>query len=136
MALLLSERRDPELKQGWWSGSTLYSISAPSLQLLAVVGIVVFLLWTSSYLNYKAPTINASLLLLLLPLVLLLVALYGRLVVPAPNVKVKHSHGEDGASSPWGLAALGTLVLVLVYYRPHLIFVVGIVFLYMYILSI
>ncbi|MED6192886.1 hypothetical protein PIB30_013976 [Stylosanthes scabra] len=125
-----------EVKKGW-SGNTMYSISTPPLQLVAIVGIVVFLLWTSSYMNYKASmetaTVNANL--LILPLVLLLIALYGRLAVPVKNY-YNYSNSEDGSSaSPAGLAAMASLVLVLVYHRPYLIFVVAILFLYTYVLS-
>ncbi|MED6118839.1 hypothetical protein PIB30_006334 [Stylosanthes scabra] len=124
-----------ELKKGW-SGNTVYPVSAPPLQLVAIVGIVVFLLWTSSYMNYKASmqtaTANTNLLVLILPVLLLLIALYGRLAVP-----VKHySNNEDEpSSSPIGLAAMASLVLVLIYHQPHLIFVVAILFLYTYVLS-
>ncbi|KAL1366290.1 hypothetical protein HN51_014135 [Arachis hypogaea] len=139
MASTLSDKTDTELKQGW-SGKTLYSVSAPPLQLVAIVGIVVLLLWISSYMNYKASmqtaTANANLLLLILPLVLLLTALYGRLAVPLKQYYYK-SNGEDGpSSSPSGLAAMVALVLVLVYHRPHLIFVVAIVLFYTYVLSV
>lgn len=135
MAWVLNERRDP----GW--KKSLSSISAPPLPLLAIVGIVVFLLWVSSYLNYKSamqtPTVNVNLFLLFLPLVITLIAQFGRYVVP-PALNVTSSHGEDGAAgpSPWGWVALLVLLLILISNQLHPMFVIAIVFLYMYIVSV
>ncbi|KAI4336778.1 hypothetical protein L6164_015260 [Bauhinia variegata] len=79
MGWLFKERRGPAWKQGW-TENTLSSISAPPLPLVTIVGIVMFLLWVSSYINFKTSmetaVINLNLLLLFLPLVLIFIARY------------------------------------------------------------
>ncbi|XP_027348416.1 uncharacterized protein LOC113859969 [Abrus precatorius] len=140
MSSVLNERRDAEWKKTW-TGNTL--LSAPPLSLLAIVGIVVFLLWLSSYLNlnYKytamqMATTNLKMLLLFLPLVLTLMAQGGRLVVPASSVARFHDRDEESESSIyWGWVTFVVFLLVLISYRLHPIFVIAIVFLYVYILS-
>ncbi|KAG5048005.1 hypothetical protein JHK85_009108 [Glycine max] len=123
----LKERRGPAWKQGW-TRSTLYSLSAPPLQLLAIVAIVMFLLFVPSYINFKSTvqtaTIGFHVFLLFLPLLLIFVAYtiskYGpRLVVPAPppffgGIRVRTEAGSGGF--PWGVAALVVLLLVLASY--------------------
>ncbi|KAJ7957868.1 Transmembrane protein [Quillaja saponaria] len=122
---LLKERRSPTWKQGW-TENTLSSMSAPPLPVVAIVGIVILLLWISSYTSYKSQVqttmINFNLFLLLLPLLLLFLAdfinKYERLAYPAtnPTKKVVGQAEEDG-SSPWGVAALVVLLLVLIWYQ-------------------
>ncbi|KAJ1394870.1 putative transmembrane protein [Sesbania bispinosa] len=137
MSSVVLERRD---EKGWSRGNSLVSITAPPLQLVAIVGIVVFLLWVSSYMNYKAAmqttTINVNLFLLFLPLVITLIAQYGRFMVPEPPKVTTSGGGEDGGPSPWGWVALVVLLLSLISYRLHPIFVVTIVLFYLYILSV
>ena len=123
MGLLWKERRGPAWKHGW-TVSTLSSISAPPLPLVLIIGIVIFLLSISSYLNYKSTMqnvmINFNMILLVLPLLLIFithsVSRYGQIVIPALHVKQQFL-GQAGRS-PWGVAALVVLLLVLVSYQP------------------
>ena len=125
------ERRGPAWKQGW-TISTLSSISAPPLQLLAVVGIVMFLLFVPSYIKFKSTmqtaTINLNFLLLFLPLVLIFIAhsisRHGsRLVVPVPLLSLGRALARTrtggAGGSPWGVAALVVLLLVLAFFRSN-----------------
>ncbi|KAK7400217.1 hypothetical protein VNO78_11417 [Psophocarpus tetragonolobus] len=138
MASPLNQRREPEWKKAW-TGNTLLSV--PPLPLLAIVGIVVFLLWVSSYLNnyssMQIATTNVNLFLLFLPLVLTLIAQGARFVLPAPSVTRLHDGDAESESSslPWGLFVSVVMLLVLISYRLHPIFVTAIVFLYVYLLS-
>lgn len=106
--------------------NTLSSLSAPPLQLLFIVGIVMFLLFVPSYINFKSTvqtaTIGFHVFLLVLPLLLIFIAYtiskYGpRLVLPAPpsffgSVPVR----TEAGGFPWGVAALVLLLLVLASY--------------------
>nr|KYP47941.1 hypothetical protein KK1_030428 [Cajanus cajan]KYP47943.1 hypothetical protein KK1_030430 [Cajanus cajan] len=136
MATTLKERRDSQWNSAW-TGDTLSS--APPLPLLAIVGIVVFLLWVSSYLNHtmQTATTNVNLFLLFLPLVLTLVAQGGRLMLPSPKVTGLHDGDavSESSSMPWGWIVSVLMFLVLISNRLHPIFVVAIVFLYVYFLS-
>ncbi|XP_020229205.1 uncharacterized protein LOC109810205 [Cajanus cajan] len=121
----LKERRGPAWKQGW-TISTLSSLSAPPLQLVAIVGIVMFLLFLPSYINFKSTlhtaTIAFHVFLLFLPLFLILIAYtiskHGpRLLVPPPppfsgGIRLRTPPG----GFPWGVAALVVLLLVLASY--------------------
>ncbi|XP_061373309.1 uncharacterized protein LOC133315659 [Gastrolobium bilobum] len=125
----LKERRGPAWKQGW-TINTLYSISAPPLQLLSIVGIVMFLLFVPSYINFKSTvqttTVSFHVFLLVLPVVLIFIAYYisrcgTRLVLPVPpsffgRVRMRARTSETGGSSPWGVAASVVLLLVLASY--------------------
>ncbi|KAJ1421627.1 hypothetical protein SESBI_13579 [Sesbania bispinosa] len=129
----LKERRGPAWKQGW-TKNTLSSLSAPPLQLVSIVGIVMFLLFVPSYVNFKSTvktaTIGFHLFLLILPLLLILIAysiskLSGaRLVVPLPlsffgrRLRPRSSEASTSAS-PWGVAALVVLLLVLASYLSN-----------------
>ncbi|QCE16689.1 uncharacterized protein LOC114163737 [Vigna unguiculata] len=124
----LKERRGPAWKQGWTT-NTLCSLSAPPLQLLAIVAIVMFLLFVPSYVNFKSTvhtaTVGFHLFLLLLPLFLIVVAYAiskhgSRLVLPAPppflgGIRLR----TDGGGFPWGVAALVVLLLVLASYLSN-----------------
>ncbi|QCD83999.1 hypothetical protein DEO72_LG2g4349 [Vigna unguiculata] len=143
MASPLNERREPEWKQAW-IGNTLLSV--PPLPLLAIVGIVVFLLWVSTQLNnnylvMQIATTNFNFFLLFLPLVLTLVAQGTRLLPPAPSVmRPLHdgdveSEASSSSSMPWGWVISVLMLLLLISYRLHPILVVGIVFFYVYFLS-
>lgn len=139
MASPLNERSEPESKQAW-RGNNLLSVPPPPL--LAIVGIVVFLLWVSSQLNnnylvMQIATTNVNFFLLFLPLVLTLIVQGTRLVPPAPSVRPLHDGDAESESSsiPWGWVVSVLMLLVLTSYRLHPILVVGIVFLYVYLLS-
>lgn len=134
MATVVNESRDLELKKGWMENS-LSSISTPPLQLLALVGIVVFLLWISSYMNMQSTSTNLNLFLLFLTLLITLISLFGRYMAPASNSNVIEG-GDDGVQSTWGSVALLVFLLVFISNRLHPMFVVTIVFLYMYVLSV
>ncbi|KAL1309306.1 hypothetical protein HN51_052005 [Arachis hypogaea] len=128
----LKERRGPAWKQGW-TMNTLSSISAPPFQLVAIVAIVMFLLLLPSYIKLRTTmqtaTINLNFLLLFLPLLLILVAhsisKHGsRLVLPAPVSSLARAMGRTssagtGGGSPWGVAALVVLLLVLAFFRSN-----------------
>ncbi|KAK2383666.1 hypothetical protein P8452_38741 [Trifolium repens] len=133
MASLVNESNDSEIKKGWMENS-LSSISTPPLQLVAIVGIVVFLLWISSYMNMQSTSTNLNLFLLFLTLVITLISLFGRYVAPESNVT--NMDGGDGGQSTWGSVALLMFLLVFISNRLHPLFVVAIVFLYMYVLSV
>lgn len=125
----LKERRGPAWKQGW-TKNTLSSISAPPFQLVAIVGIVMFLLLVPSFINFKSTmqtaTINFNLFLLVLPLMLILIAQFisrygARLVVPVPPSIFRRGRAQTGGGggSPWGVATLVVLLLVLAFYRSN-----------------
>jgi hypothetical protein len=133
MASLVNESNDSEIKKGWMENS-LSSITTPPLQLVAIVGIVVFLLWISSYMNMQSTSTNLNLFLLFLTLVITLISLFGRYVAPESNVT--NMDGGDGGQSTWGSVALLMFLLVFISNRLHPLFVVAIVFLYMYVLSV
>ncbi|CAJ2677986.1 unnamed protein product [Trifolium pratense] len=133
MASLVNESNDSELKKGWMENS-FSSISTPPLQLVAIVGIVVFLLCISSYMNMQSTSTNLNLFLLFLTLVITLISLFGRYVAPQSNVT--NMDGGDGGQSTWGSVALLMFLLVFISNRLHPLFVVAIVFLYMYVLSV
>jgi hypothetical protein len=133
MASLVNESNDSEIKKGWMENS-LSSITTPPLQLVAIVGIVVFLLWISSYMNMQSTSTNLNLFLLFLTLVITLMSLFGRYVAPESNVT--NMDGGDGGQSTWGSVALLMFLLIFISNRLHPLFVVAIVFLYMYVLSV
>ncbi|KAK7409913.1 hypothetical protein VNO78_00312 [Psophocarpus tetragonolobus] len=123
----LKERRGPAWKQGW-TRSTLYSLSAPPLQLLAIVGIVMFLLFVPSYINLRSTvqtaTIAFHVFLLVLPLLLILVAYaiskHGpRLVLPAPPSFFGGGVQTEAGGFPWGVAAFVLLLIVLASYLSN-----------------
>ncbi|KAH7518474.1 hypothetical protein FEM48_Zijuj09G0175300 [Ziziphus jujuba var. spinosa] len=114
MEWFYTKRRGPEWKQGWTS-QTLTSMSAPPFHLLTIFAIVIFLLWFSQYTGYKAQfqqtAINFQLFLMVLPLLLILfMASYssGGLF----NLQLRRPEG-----SPWGVAILLLLILVLLSYQ-------------------
>ncbi|CAL5213742.1 unnamed protein product [Lathyrus oleraceus] len=132
MASLVNKSSDSEMKKGLMENS-LSSLSTPPLQLMAIVGIVVFLLWISSYINMQSTSTKLNLLLLFLTLVISLISLFGRHV--APTSIVTNLDGGDGGQSTWGSIALLVFLLVFISNRLHPVFVVAIVFMYMYVLS-
>ncbi|KAM7479403.1 hypothetical protein LguiA_027616 [Lonicera macranthoides] len=127
MEWLYPKRRGPEWKQGW-TGQTLSNISAPPLPLLAFFGIVVFLLSVSQYTNYKSQLkntkINFQLFLLLVPVLLIFFMRSGltigrlRFNFWSPRLRPDSSAQRGGTgASPWGVAMLLALLLVLVSYQ-------------------
>lgn len=124
----LKERRGPAWKQGW-TISTFSSISAPPLQLLSIVAIVIFLLFIPSYINFKSTvqtaTINFHLFRLVLPLLLIFIAYFislcgSRLVLPVMFFGRRVvATGGGGGGSPWSVAAFVVLVLVLASYLSN-----------------
>jgi len=117
------KRRGPEWKQGW-TGQTLASISAPPLPLLAIFAIVIFLLSISQYTNYKAQLqysmINFQLFLLLLPILLIFLVLSGltsgRFTL-WPLRPDRDTAARRTGGSPWGVAILLVVLLLLVSYQ-------------------
>jgi len=127
MAWLWKERRGPAWKQGWTT-NTLCSLSAPPLQLLTIVAIVMFLLFVPSYVNFKSTVQTANLafhvFLLLLPLFLIFVAYAiskhgSRLVLPAPPPFFGGIRVRTEGGFPWGVAALVVLLFVLASYLSN-----------------
>jgi hypothetical protein len=101
-------------------------ISAPPFQLVSIVGIVMFLLFVPSYINFKSTVQKANitlhLFLLVLPLLLIFIAYFisrcgPRFVLPVDffgrQLVQSRARTEGGGSSPWGLAALVVLLLIL-----------------------
>lgn len=124
------KRRGPEWKQSWTS-QTLSTISSPPLQLLAIFAIVLFLLSLSQYTTYKSQLnntrINFQLFLFLVP-VLLIFFIRSSLVTNAngrsfnfwvrgPQLRRDVSDHRPPGASPWGVAVLVLLLLVLVSYQ-------------------
>ncbi|XAR72735.1 hypothetical protein NMG60_11019475 [Bertholletia excelsa] len=122
MEWLYPKRRGPEWKQGW-TERTLYSISLPPLPLLAIFAIVIFLLFVSQYTSYKAQVHSASanlhLFLFLLPILLAFIMLPvlagGRIAFWASPYNEEPR--QRGGGSPWGVAILVVVLLVLVSYH-------------------
>ncbi|CAN6554663.1 unnamed protein product [Malus baccata var. baccata] len=122
------KRRRPQLKQGW-TGQTLTSISAPPPHLLTIFAIVIALLWLSQYTDYKSQmqhtALNFQIFLISLPILLVfLVASYSSISSSGWfNFRVRRREHESvhrvggGSSSPWGVAVLLVLLLVLVSYQ-------------------
>ncbi|ONH92178.1 hypothetical protein PRUPE_8G160400 [Prunus persica] len=123
-------RRGPEWKQGW-TCQTLASISAPPLHLLTIFAIVIGLLWLSQYTEYKAQmqhtAFNFQLFLMVLP-VLLIFVVASCSSVPSSGwfsfwsqhpqrVPAHPARGGGGSGSPWGVAFLLVLILVLLSYQ-------------------
>lgn len=106
-----------------WRENTISSFSLPPPPLIAVFAIVMLFLSLSWYTDYKAKIeeteFSLRFLFLFVPVVLIFVArnmfVNGRFVVrlPRPEQEAIHRAG----SSPWGVAALVVLLLVLVSYQ-------------------
>lgn len=107
------------------SSNTLSSIAAPPLQLVSIVGIVMFLLFVPSYIKFRS-TVQAAntsfhIFRLVLPLLLILIAYFisrcgSRIKVPgALSFLGRRVRGraETGGSPPWGVAATVVVLLVL-----------------------
>ncbi|KAL7236968.1 hypothetical protein ACSBR1_020121 [Camellia fascicularis] len=126
MEWLYPKRRGPEWKQGW-TGQTLASISIPPFPLLAIFAIVIFLLSLSQYTNYKAQMqhtmINLQLFLFLLPILLIVIMLSGltsgrfNFWFLQSEHNPTHRSERGGGGSPWGVAILVVVLLLLVSYQ-------------------
>lgn len=121
------KRRGPEWKQGW-TGQTLTSISAPPLHLLTIFAIVILLLWLSQYTEYKSQmqhtAINFQIVLMLLPIILIFLVASCSSISSSGwfNFRLRRPqqesvHRASGGGSPWGVAILVVLVLVLLSYQ-------------------
>ncbi|PRQ27208.1 hypothetical protein RchiOBHm_Chr6g0302871 [Rosa chinensis] len=107
-----------------WREQTLASMSVPPSPLIALVGIVVLLLYLSSYSNYRAQMYKTqasfNLFLLFLPMILIFLAYYmtkyGRFM--SPSTKEKVVNAQSGAS-PWGVSLFLGLMLMLVSYQSY-----------------
>ncbi|KAL6316555.1 hypothetical protein AAG906_018258 [Vitis piasezkii] len=121
MGWLFGERRGPG-----WKDQALASVSPPPMPLLGIFIIVFLLLSLSSYLDYKVQVhrtvISLRLFLFLLPVILFLLArtisVHGKFVIRLP--KLGHNSIHRAGSSPWGVAALVVLLLILVSYQSSL----------------
>ncbi|XP_076949300.1 uncharacterized protein LOC143621899 [Bidens hawaiensis] len=105
-----------------WVDQTLGSASAPPTQLLAFSGLVMFLMYMSSQSESKAhdESENLKFLLYLLPLVLLGVTyltMKNRLSNAVQAAGVPVESGKQDGCSPWKVALIVGLVLVLVKYH-------------------
>ncbi|KAF8377826.1 hypothetical protein HHK36_031211 [Tetracentron sinense] len=117
-----TERRGLEWKRGW-TGQTLASISAPPWPLLAIFGIVLLFLMLSHYADYKAQMhnniINFQLFFFLLPVLLIIIvssmSIHRRYTfwLPLPE----HDSIHRAGSSPWGVAVLVVVLLLMVSYQ-------------------
>ncbi|KAE9447346.1 hypothetical protein RHGRI_032879 [Rhododendron griersonianum] len=122
MEWLYPKRRGPEWKQGW-TIQTLTSVSTPPLPLLAVFAIVIFLLSLSQYTNYKAQMqhtmVNFHLFLVMLPVLLIFVVLPAlfSLRFGLRALRPEHGPAQQSGGSPWGVAILVVVLLLLVSYQ-------------------
>ncbi|KAF8406565.1 hypothetical protein HHK36_008653 [Tetracentron sinense] len=122
MGWFFSERRGPGWKQGW-KEQTLASISAPPLPLLAIFAIIILFLSLSQYAGYKANMhhnmVNFQIFLFLLPVLLIFIlrsmSTNGRFVFRLP--RPQHDSIHRAGSSPWGVAVLVVVLLVMVSYQ-------------------
>ncbi|XP_057973153.1 uncharacterized protein LOC131161422 [Malania oleifera] len=125
MGWLIKERRGPEWKQGW-AEKAISAVSPPPAPLLGVLGILLLFLWLSYYADYRAQVqrtvVNSRLLLFLLPVLLIfLMRSIGslnreRVVLGIPGAGHRDSIHRAG-SSPWGMALLVAVLLVMVSYQ-------------------
>lgn len=125
------KRRGPDWKQSWTS-QTLSTISSPPLPLLAIFAIVLFLLSLSQYTTYKSQLnhtkLNFQLFLFLVPVLLIFVMRSSLVTNEMFNFRAwwgpqlrrdvadQRPAGSSGAS-PWGVAILVVVLLVLVSYH-------------------
>ncbi|PKA57974.1 hypothetical protein AXF42_Ash012513 [Apostasia shenzhenica] len=125
MAWFLGGRRGPPWRQGWRSRA-LSSFSLPPPPLLAVFAIVLLLLSLSSFNGYRERVVRAEvglrLLLLLVPLLLVVAArtsmfAEGRFVGFRVARPPEQEDFRRAGSSPWGMAALVALLLILVSFQ-------------------
>ncbi|GJU75543.1 probable galactinol--sucrose galactosyltransferase 2 [Tanacetum coccineum] len=107
-----------------WRDQTLNSMSAPPMQLVALLGLVILLLSMSSYTEFKVQIerekMGLKLLLYLFPLALFVVTyvtMRHRLPYMVQAASTPSSSGKQDGTSPWGVAFLVILVLVLVKYH-------------------
>ncbi|KAK1421894.1 hypothetical protein QVD17_24611 [Tagetes erecta] len=103
-----------------WVDQTFGSVSAPPMQLLAFLGLVILLMYMSTNSELKEHVerekMGLKLLLYLLPLVLFLITYVIMRNRLSYTVQTTESAKQDGCS-PWGVALIVILVLVLVKYH-------------------
>lgn len=123
MEWLQPKRRGPEWKQGW-AGQTLgsVSVSSPPPQLLTIFGIVIFLLWFSQNAGYEAQmyrsAANVQLVLFLLPiLVIFFMSSYSTGGLINFRLRQLATGSTHRGASPWTIAILVPLILVLLYFQ-------------------
>ncbi|KAK9062733.1 hypothetical protein SSX86_019923 [Deinandra increscens subsp. villosa] len=107
-----------------WADQTLGSMSAPPMRLLAFLGLVILLMSMSTYAEFKVhierEKMALKLFFYLLPLALFLVAyvtMRYRLPYVVRAASLPMGSGKQDGCSPWGVAFLVVLVLVLVKYH-------------------
>ncbi|KAJ0971006.1 hypothetical protein J5N97_018965 [Dioscorea zingiberensis] len=125
MDWFIRDRRGPQWKQGW-RGQALASMSLPPAPLLAIFTIVVLFLSLSWYTNYKEQVrrTELSLRFFLMLFVLLFVIVLARFMFvdgrfifrPSVPVPVQET-GHRAGGSPWRVAALVVVLLLLVSYQ-------------------
>ncbi|CAK9317320.1 unnamed protein product [Citrullus colocynthis] len=111
------EERGPEWKYGW-AERTMASMSLPPMPLLAFLGVVVLLLSLQS----QQMVFDFKIFLLALPFLLIFVAnsiaVSGTVGSAAMRTK-NRSAQEAERTSPWGVAVLLFLLLILLWNRPY-----------------
>ncbi|KAK3423820.1 uncharacterized protein LOC104451287 [Eucalyptus grandis] len=126
MGWLIREKRGPAWKHGW-TRQTIDSMSLPPMPVVTLFGIVLLLLWLSFHINYtrqmERTVVSLKLLLLLVPLLLIILARWldanrGRLVIPLPDADPDTMHRVS--RTPWGVALLVGLVLLLLSFQSNL----------------
>ncbi|KAK6939339.1 hypothetical protein RJ641_028870 [Dillenia turbinata] len=123
MGWLIGETRGPEWKQGW-TRQTIASAAAqpPPTPLLAIFSIVVLFLAFSSYMDYKSEVNQTA---QNFHLYLALFVILSIIVVVSLSFKTSfvfrlqpdESARRSGSASPWGVALLVVLLLLMVSYH-------------------
>lgn len=125
MGWLIKEKRGPAWKHGW-GDQTVASLSPPPAPLVALFLIMLVLLWMSLSVEYNRQVhrsmVGMRMLLLLLPVLLFILVRWvsinrGRFVVPLPRAEQDSVH--RAGRTPWGVAILLALLLVMVYYQSR-----------------
>lgn len=125
MGWLREQKRGPPWKHGW-TEQTIASMSLPPLPILIIFFIVVFLLYLSFSINLTKQMdrtmAGMKLFLLLIPVAIIFLAQWisvkGKLVIPLLNTDHDAVHRASG--SPWGVAVVVVLLLVLLSYQSSL----------------
>ncbi|XAR61655.1 hypothetical protein NMG60_11016135 [Bertholletia excelsa] len=117
MSLIFGEGTGPEWEQGWREKTLAFAFETPS-SLLAFFAVTVFLACASYYLDRKASmeqtVLNLELYLFLLVVILIL---FLHLVRAVQEPRLVHASPELRDRSPWAVAAVVVLLLVLISYQ-------------------